>query len=162
MKQLLEVGVGSWAGISVRLMGTAHAASIGRSRSTIFAWCARSTLRAPLLLAATILLLAGCQSFPTTLKQVEKAAPAAVELDIRQWRTQAGTQVLFVPSPTIPMLDIQLTFAAGSSRDGDNLGLASMTSSLIDEGARSEERRVGKSVDLGGRRIIKKKKEDES
>src|SRR5476649_2903275 len=27
-------------------------------------------------------------------------------------------------------------------------------------GARSEERRVGKSVDLGGRRIIKKKKKD--
>jgi zinc protease len=75
------------------------------------------------------------------LKQVEKAAPAAVELDIRQWRTEAGTQVLFVPSPTIPMLDIQLTFAAGSSRDGDKLGLASMTSSLIDEGA------AGLSVD---------------
>src|SRR5438876_9111032 len=29
------------------------------------------------------------------------------------------------------------------------------------DGARSEERRVGKSVDLGGRRIIKKKKKKE-
>src|SRR5256885_17183023 len=28
------------------------------------------------------------------------------------------------------------------------------------DGTRSEERRVGKSVDLGGRRIIKKKKEE--
>src|SRR3989304_3698987 len=30
----------------------------------------------------------------------------------------------------------------------------------LDRARRSEERRVGKSVDLGGRRIIKKKKED--
>src|SRR3989339_1388884 len=31
---------------------------------------------------------------------------------------------------------------------------------LIYSGSRSEERRVGKSVDLGGRRIIKKKKRE--
>ena len=32
---------------------------------------------------------------------------------------------------------------------------------VIDAAGRSEERRVGKSVDLGGRRIIKKKKKKE-
>ncbi len=89
---------------------------------------------AHLLLAAV--LLAGCQSFPTTLEQVERSAPAAVALDIREWRTDEGTRVLFVPSPTLPMIDIRLTFDAGSARDGDKSGTASLTSSLIDEGAK--------------------------
>ena len=36
--------------------------------------------------------------------------------------------------------------------------VGSKQSSIYLRGMRSEERRVGKSVDLGGRRIIKKKK----
>ena len=36
--------------------------------------------------------------------------------------------------------------------------LDSTNNSLSNSAIRSEERRVGKSVDLGGRRIIKKKK----
>src|SRR2546427_9277345 len=43
------------------------------------------------------------------------------------------------------------------SRDGCHWSLAPNTLRLKRE-VRSEERRVGKSVDLGGRRIIKKKK----
>src|SRR3989454_7716823 len=41
-------------------------------------------------------------------------------------------------------------------RDGGHLLLLYLARQAV--GARSEERRVGKSVDLGGRRIIKKKK----
>ena len=44
-----------------------------------------------------------------------------------------------------------------TSSCGEKLLSASMTRWPV---PRSEERRVGKSVDLGGRRIIKKKKEE--
>lgn len=119
----------------VHFVETAQPAMAGRSRSAIIAWCTRPWQAAPLLVAAAVLLLSGCQSFPTTLKQVEKSAPAEVALDIREWRTDEGTRVLFVPSPTLPMIDIRMTFDAGSARDGDKPGTASLTSSLIGEGA---------------------------
>ena len=119
----------------VHSVETAQPAMAGRSRSAIIAWCTRPWQAAPLLFAAALLLLSGCQSFPTTLEQVEKSAPAEVALDIREWRTDEGTRVLFVPSPTLPMIDIRLTFDAGSARDGDKSGTASLTSSLIGEGA---------------------------
>src|SRR2546425_11457855 len=66
-------------------------------------------------------------------------------------------------------LPISLTWGGGSAaaigrvaeradeqRDVILLGIANLEHDL-DERMRSEERRVGKSVDLGGRRIIKKK-----
>lgn len=96
-----------------------------------------SALRLTLLLALMTTLTA-CQSlrpFPATLKAVEQASPSPVALDIRDWRTSRGTRVLFVQSPSLPMLDVRLTFAAGSARDGALPGLASLTSTLIDEGA---------------------------
>jgi zinc protease len=98
------------------------------------------TLAASALLAGTVVSLTACQSsapFPTTLRAVEQTAPARVTLDIREWRTEEGARVLFVPAPTLPMLDVRLTFDAGSARDGDTPGLASLTSALIGEGAGS-------------------------
>src|SRR5687767_15540587 len=58
------------------------------------------------------------------------------------------------------------TRSSGSSRSTVRGTAIGSTPTRISAGAinaptRSEERRVGKSVDLGGRRIIKKKKEDE-
>ena len=84
--------------------------------------------------------LGGCasfpgQSFPTTLKAVEHAEPAQRKLAIQQWKTDDGAKVLFVPSPSLPMLDVRLVFDAGSARDGDKPGLAKLTSALIGEGA---------------------------
>src|SRR2546426_5313472 len=43
--------------------------------------------------------------------------------------------------------------------DARSAGLEAPPGSSGEAGSRSEERRVGKSVDLGGRRIIKKKKD---
>src|SRR3954452_25636956 len=52
-----------------------------------------------------------------------------------------------------------------STRSSDGKGKSAAKPKLPDKDTsrelRSEERRVGKSVDLGGRRIIKKKKEEE-
>lgn len=55
--------------------------------------------------------------------------------DIQTWKTDNGVVVLFVESPALPMIDIQVTFDAGSARDGGLPGLASLTNGLLVEGS---------------------------
>lgn len=74
-------------------------------------------------------------SFPTTLETVVNATPARRQLDIRRWQTEAGSRVLFVRTEQLPMLDVRLVFDAGSARDGEQAGLASLTNSMLDQGA---------------------------
>lgn len=81
--------------------------------------------------------LAGCQSFPQTAAAIQAQQQDTPALPIQRWRTQAGSEVLFVANHTLPMLDIQLTFAAGASRDGQVVGLASLTNSLLGEDTQS-------------------------
>src|SRR5659263_233151 len=46
-----------------------------------------------------------------------------------------GVQVYLVPSPAIPMVDVQIDFDAGSRRDpADQAGLASVTASMTSKG----------------------------
>ena len=54
---------------------------------------------------------------------------------IEHWTTETGLRVYFVAAPQLPMLDVRLTFAAGSARDGDKPGLAKLTSSSLIDGA---------------------------
>jgi zinc protease len=54
---------------------------------------------------------------------------------IQHWVTDNGARVYFVPAPELPMVDINITFAAGSARDAGHPGLASLTSTLLDKGA---------------------------
>ncbi len=54
---------------------------------------------------------------------------------IEQWHTSKGVKVLYTHSPSLPMLDIELSFDAGSARNGNQHGLASLTASLLDQGA---------------------------
>jgi zinc protease len=56
-------------------------------------------------------------------------------LSIETWQTKNGARVYYVPAPELPMVDIRVVFNAGSARDGDKPGLASMTSLLLDHGA---------------------------
>lgn len=63
------------------------------------------------------------------------AAPAHSALDIQHWTSDDGLDVYFVQSETLPMVDVRLTFDAGSARDGDQPGVASLTSNLLSEGA---------------------------
>jgi zinc protease len=55
--------------------------------------------------------------------------------DIQHWVTDNGVRVYFVPAPELPMIDVTVTFAAGSVRDADHPGLANMTNTLLDMGA---------------------------
>lgn len=54
---------------------------------------------------------------------------------IQHWQLANGTKVYFVPTDGLPILDAQLVFDAGSARDGEKLGLASLTSGLLEQGA---------------------------
>lgn len=56
---------------------------------------------------------------------------------IEQWQTSNGVKTLFVAAPELPMLDIAVTFDAGSGRDGQLAGLAQITHSLLNSGTGS-------------------------
>ena len=64
------------------------------------------------------------------ITQLSQAAPK-----IENWVTDSGMRVYFVNVPEIPMLDLRLTFAAGSAYDGDKAGIAGMTNSMLSKGA---------------------------
>lgn len=83
---------------------------------------------------------------------------AHAALPIQHWTAASGARVYFVPSPSIPMLDVNIDFDAGSRLDPrDKVGLASMTAGLLDKGtlasggaaARSEGELADAFADLG-------------
>ncbi len=55
--------------------------------------------------------------------------------EIQHWQNSHGATVYFIAAPELPMVDIRITFDAGSARDGDLPGLALMTNGLLAEGA---------------------------
>jgi len=84
------------------------------------------------------------------------AAHAGV--DIQRWTTPSGARVLFVASPVLPMLDVQIDFAAGSLYVAEEkAGLAGLTVGLLDSGARvgnnmlNEEQIAERVADVGAR-----------
>jgi len=55
-------------------------------------------------------------------------------IEISEYETTNGIKVLYSKSENIPMIDIKITFDAGSNRDGDLKGLSMLTHNLLDEG----------------------------
>ncbi len=62
---------------------------------------------------------------------------AGANVNIQNWQTSHGSRVYFVQTPSLPMVDLRVTFDAGSARDGAQFGLAALTSALLDTGAGS-------------------------
>lgn len=60
---------------------------------------------------------------------------AATVLPLQHEITSNGATFIFVKTSGVPILDIALAFDAGSSRDGNLLGLANFTSDMLNEGA---------------------------
>ncbi|MDX1796071.1 MAG: pitrilysin family protein [Hydrogenovibrio sp.] len=56
---------------------------------------------------------------------------ASAKVDIQHWQTQDGSRVFFVHAPQLPMVDVEVRFDAGSARDGQHWGQASLTAALI-------------------------------
>jgi zinc protease len=69
-----------------------------------------------------------------SLAELDDQAPARRSLEIQSWTTAEGAKVLFVAAPQLPMFDLRLTFAAGSSRDGQAPGVALLTNAMLNEG----------------------------
>ena len=56
-------------------------------------------------------------------------------LNIIQWDSSNGARVYFVPTTNVPMVDIEIDFNAGSTRDGAFPGLANFCAQLLNQGA---------------------------
>jgi len=54
--------------------------------------------------------------------------------NIDTWHTDKGLKVLYVNAPELPIIDLALTFDAGSARDEGMSGVSSMMHSLLDKG----------------------------
>ncbi len=64
--------------------------------------------------------------------------PLSATPELLHWQTTKGAKVFFVEAHELPMVDIQVTFDAGSARDPlDKKGLAAITNSLLADGAAS-------------------------
>ncbi|MGA3950675.1 M16 family metallopeptidase [Ralstonia nicotianae] len=60
---------------------------------------------------------------------------ALAALPIEHWTAATGARVFFVPSPSIPMLDINLDVDAGTRYEpAAKVGLASLTAGMLDKG----------------------------
>lgn len=80
------------------------------------------------------------------------AAPAGASPTIQQWTTAAGARVLFVENHALPMVDVQIDFAAGSAADpADRAGLAGLVRGLLDAGTTTldEQAIADRSADIG-------------
>lgn len=80
------------------------------------------------------------------------ALPVQAAVDIQHWTTSNGARVYFVGSESLPILDIQIDFAAGSAYDpAGKASLASFTRRLLDAGAGAldEEAIANRLADVG-------------
>jgi len=78
---------------------------------------------------------------------IAQAAPR-----IEQWTAPTGAKIHFVASHELPMIDIQIDFAAGSAFDPkDKSGLAGFTNGMLDSGAADlDEQAISeRAADLG-------------
>ncbi|KWR90037.1 M16 family metallopeptidase [Cupriavidus sp. IDO] len=65
---------------------------------------------------------------------------ANAAIPIEHWTASTGAQVYYVHSPSIPMLDINIDFDAGSRYDPPaKAGLATLTAALLDKGAAAQD-----------------------
>ncbi|MAD01970.1 MAG: peptidase M16 [Pseudomonadales bacterium] len=70
-----------------------------------------------------------------SLEELDLATPPARRgLDLQHWQTSQGTPVYYMHADELPMLDVQILFAAGASRDGELPGLAGFTNAMLNEG----------------------------
>ncbi len=64
---------------------------------------------------------------------------AWAQLPIQHWTLPSGAQVYLITSPSIPMLDVQIDFDAGSRRDpAGQAGLASVTARMLSAGVTAQ------------------------
>ncbi|MCM8595305.1 pitrilysin family protein [Accumulibacter sp.] len=73
---------------------------------------------------------------------------------IERWQTPSGVEVLFVENHSLPIIDVQVDFAAGTAREPEGrAGVASLTRTLVDLGAggMDETQIATRLADVGAR-----------
>jgi len=73
---------------------------------------------------------------------------------IERWQTPSGARVLFVESHSLPILDVQVDFAAGTAREAEGkAGSAALTHALLDLGVpgMDETQIASRLADLGAK-----------
>ena len=86
------------------------------------------------IIAALIFIL-----LPDTASKEINSIKSSKTVNIQEWKTKNGVRVLYVYAPELPMVDIQAIFDAGSVRNGNKPGLASLTNSLLSHGAKLDD-----------------------
>lgn len=79
---------------------------------------------------------------------------AAAGPDIKHWNAATGARVYFVESHALPLIDIQISFPAGSAYEPEGAtGVASLTRSLLDAGTEglNEQEIAERIADTGAR-----------
>ena len=90
------------------------------------------------------------------LTSLDDAKPLTVTVPtIQQFKTKSGVPVRFVQTTTLPIVDVDLRFNAGSARDGsiqkDGFGIASMTATMLTQGSKSlDENKFTQAVETLG------------
>lgn len=86
------------------------------------------------------------------------ATASQAGVNIQHWTAPSGARVFFVASHALPMLDVQVDFAAGSAYSPpEKAGLAGLTLGLLEAGAKvgdsplDEEQIAARLVDVGAR-----------
>jgi zinc protease len=74
-----------------------------------------------------------------SLAELDGKAPGHRTLNVQTWNTAEGAKVMFVAAPELPMFDMRLIFAAGSSQDGNAPGLALLTNAMLNEGVAGKD-----------------------
>lgn len=74
-----------------------------------------------------------------SLAELDGKAPSRRTLNIQNWTTAEGARVLFVEARELPMFDLRVTFAAGSSQDGKTPGVATLTNAMLNEGVTGKD-----------------------
>ena len=59
-------------------------------------------------------------------------------VNIQTWQAKNGAKVFFVQAKELPMVDVQVVFAAGSVYDGKFWGLSSLTNNLMGQGTTNQ------------------------
>lgn len=116
----------------------------------LFALSPRPTSLSPasLRLRQSLLALAAC------VLTAALARPALAGPHIEHWTAATGARVYYVAAHALPIVDVQVDFAAGSAYDPPQLsGLAAMTMSLLDAGAGAldEQSIADRKADIGAR-----------
>ncbi len=74
-----------------------------------------------------------------SLAELDRKPPSVRQLQVQTWTTRSGSRVLFVEARQLPMFDLRLTFAAGSSQDQAHPGIALLTNAMLNEGVAGKD-----------------------